>query len=404
MSRPIIQVRQLGKCYRLGELGARSLREQIEMFGQRLRHRRNNSSHTTTSSKQFWALRDVSFDVQAGEVVGIIGKNGAGKSTLFKLLSQITEPSEGEAFLHGRVASLLEVGTGFHPELTGRDNIFLSGTIMGMTRVEIKDRFDEIVEFAGVETYLDTPVKRYSSGMYVRLGFAIAAHLACEILIVDEVLAVGDAGFRERCVGKMKDVASEGRTVLFVSHSMESVQALCDSALLLDGGRLIDKGTPMSMSARYLQMVRGDERCIVHHQTQGFRMRLSSANYSEESGTNAVIDLQIECIADTAIHGLCIDIGIDNEEGRRVLQFIPRFHHGPTQVDPGEPRVLGCRASIPHLKPGAYSITLYSYVANGSRFAHLSGIPGFTVSASANSAESMEVGFTAPFIVPFEMY
>ncbi|MEM7313157.1 MAG: polysaccharide ABC transporter ATP-binding protein, partial [Planctomycetota bacterium] len=335
--------------------------------------------------------------------VGIIGRNGAGKSTLFKLLSRITEPSEGEAFLHGRVASLLEVGTGFHPELTGRDNIFLSGTIMGMTCDEIKDRFDEIVEFAGVETYLDTPVKRYSSGMYVRLGFAIAAHLACEILIVDEVLAVGDAGFRERCVGKMKEVANEGRTVLFVSHNMESVQALCDTALLLDGGQLIGRGDPMSMSARYLQMVRGDERCIVHHQTSGFRSKLVSARYTDESEMGAMIELKVECVADKSISDLCIDIGIDNEEGRRVLQFIPRFHHRPIDVDAGETHVFGLQAKTPHLKPGAYSITLYSYVANGQRLAHLAGIPGFTVPASADRAESMESGFTAPFIVPFEL-
>src|SRR5579863_346859 len=187
--------------------------------------------------EEFWALKDVSFDVKAGEVLGIIGRNGAGKSTLLKILSRITEPTKGRVSIRGRVASLLEVGTGFHPELTGRENIFLNGAILGMSRAEIKRKFDEIVAFAEVEKFLDTPVKHYSSGMYVRLAFAVAAHLEPEILIVDEVLAVGDAEFQKKCLGKMQNVADGGRTVLFVSHNMTAIQSLCDAAVVLEKGR-----------------------------------------------------------------------------------------------------------------------------------------------------------------------
>jgi lipopolysaccharide transport system ATP-binding protein len=206
--------------------------------------------------EEFWALKDVSFEVRDGEVIGIIGRNGAGKSTLLKILSRITEPTEGRVLLRGRVASLLEVGTGFHPELTGRENIFLNGSILGMTQREIRKKFDEIVAFAEVERFLDTPVKRYSSGMYVRLAFSVAAHLEPEILIVDEVLAVGDANFQEKCLGKMKDVAIGGRTVLFVSHNMSAVMQLTKRAIVLSGGKVEFIGSPTDAVERYIQSAR----------------------------------------------------------------------------------------------------------------------------------------------------
>lgn len=202
---------------------------------------------------EFWALKDVSFEVKKGEVIGIIGKNGAGKSTLLKILSQITKPTEGRIEINGRVASLLEVGTGFHPELTGRENVFLNGTILGMTRKEVEDKFDEIVAFSGVEKFIDTPVKHYSSGMYVRLAFAVAAHLEPEILIIDEVLAVGDAEFQKKCLGKMKDVAGEGRTVLFVSHNMAAVRELCERGVFLENGLIKNIGSIDSLIRNYLQ-------------------------------------------------------------------------------------------------------------------------------------------------------
>lgn len=237
--KPIISVEELGKSYTIcheGQTSYKSLREEIFKLPSRLLQRDGQSR------EEFWALKDVSFDIMPGDRVGIIGRNGAGKSTLLKLLSRITEPTTGRITLRGRVASLLEVGTGFHPELTGRENVYLNGAILGMARAEVRRKFDEIVDFAGVEKFLDTPVKRYSSGMYVRLAFAVAAHLEPEILIVDEVLAVGDAEFQKKCLGKMEEVGKGGRTVLFVSHNLSAIQALCNSAFLIQHGKCIFNG------------------------------------------------------------------------------------------------------------------------------------------------------------------
>jgi lipopolysaccharide transport system ATP-binding protein len=248
MSEAIITVENLGKKYRIRHNAERqrytALRDVIANKVRGLFQNRKSETGNRKSTEDFWALKDVSFEVKRGEVVGIIGRNGAGKSTLLKVLSRITEATTGRVHLRGRVASLLEVGTGFHPELTGRENVFLNGAILGMTRAEIRKKFDEIVAFAEVEKFLDTPVKRYSSGMYVRLAFAVAAHLEPEILIVDEVLAVGDAAFQKKCLGKMGDVARGGRTVLFVSHNMTAVKSLCKRAILLrDGGLSLDGNT-----------------------------------------------------------------------------------------------------------------------------------------------------------------
>ncbi|MDY0203980.1 MAG: ABC transporter ATP-binding protein [Desulfovibrio desulfuricans] len=248
--KPIISVEGLGKSYTIrheGQTRYKSLREEIFNLPKRL------FQHSSQSQEEFWALKDVSLDVMPGDRVGIIGRNGAGKSTLLKLLSRITEPTTGRITLRGRVASLLEVGTGFHPELTGRENIFLNGAILGMSRAEVRSKFDEIVDFAGVEKFLDTPVKRYSSGMYVRLAFAVAAHLEPEILIVDEVLAVGDAEFQKKCLGKMEDVGKEGRTVLFVSHNMSAIQQLCNRAILIRKGSVfIDAHNTLSVISNYI--------------------------------------------------------------------------------------------------------------------------------------------------------
>ncbi len=212
------------------------------------------SLRAPTEEETVWAIRDVSFSVQEGDVLGIIGRNGAGKSTLLRILSRITDPTSGKASVHGRLSSLLEVGTGFHPELTGRENVFMNGAILGMSRQEITSKFDEIVEFAGVERFIDTPVKRYSSGMKVRLGFAVAAHLDSEILMIDEVLAVGDVSFQRRCLGKMGEIARGGRTVLFVSHSMAAIENLCSRGIVLDGGRKVFEGTASGAVASYLRL------------------------------------------------------------------------------------------------------------------------------------------------------
>ena len=245
MSQPIISVRGVSKRYVLGEtIRHDTLRDRLaDSFKRILSPSAKAKDAPAKDANEFWALNDVSFDVQQGDVVGIIGRNGAGKSTLLKILSQITEPTRGEIRVRGRIASLLEVGTGFHPELTGRENVYLNGAILGMSQAEIKKKFDEIVAFAEIEKFLDTPVKRYSSGMYVRLAFAVAAHLEPEILIVDEVLAVGDMQFQKKCLGKMGDISkSGGRTVLFVSHNMTAVKSLCKRAVWLNGGALQSDG------------------------------------------------------------------------------------------------------------------------------------------------------------------
>jgi lipopolysaccharide transport system ATP-binding protein len=254
MSDIAIKVENLSKQYHIGQLHQRhdTLREALTAsLG---RFRRNTLPKTQNKDDTIWALKDVSFEVKRGEVVGIIGRNGAGKSTLLKILTRITEPTRGRAELHGRVGSLLEVGTGFHLELTGRENIYLSGTILGMKKSEIDRRFDEIVAFSGVEKFIDTPVKRYSSGMNVRLGFAVAAHLEPEILLVDEVLSVGDAAFQKKCLGKMEDVAREGRTVLFVSHNISMILRLCERVLLLDSGMIAADGDANYVTRTYMSL------------------------------------------------------------------------------------------------------------------------------------------------------
>jgi lipopolysaccharide transport system ATP-binding protein len=261
MGEVVIRAERLGKKYAIAHrrpgTGYVALRDELARAAGAIWRRARDLAHGSPlldgdDIEEFWALRDIGFEIRRGEVVGVIGRNGAGKSTLLKILSRITEPSEGRVVIEGRVASLLEVGTGFHPELTGRDNIFLNGAILGMGRAEIRRKFDEIVAFADVERFLDTPVKRYSSGMHVRLAFAVAAHLEPEILVIDEVLAVGDAEFQKKCLGKMSEVAHGGRTVFFVSHNMSAVQALCGRGLLLDRGKLVADGPVTDVIQNYI--------------------------------------------------------------------------------------------------------------------------------------------------------
>ena len=260
MSEVVIRTDCLGKQYSIGGRPNefRTLRDTLTdvvraPFRRTKRLLRGQAYGAGDMNKTIWALKEVSFEIKRGQVVGVIGRNGAGKSTLLKILSRITEPTEGYAEIHGRVGSLLEVGTGFHPELTGRENIYLNGAILGMKKVEIDRKFDEMVAFAEIDQFIDTPVKYYSSGMYVRLAFAVAAHLEPEILLVDEVLAVGDTAFQKKCIGKISDVANEGRTVLFVSHNMSIIQVLCDRCFLLDEGQMLQDATPSQVIAAYLQ-------------------------------------------------------------------------------------------------------------------------------------------------------
>lgn len=256
----VISIEDVSKSYQLGAIGTGTFYGDVKRWWAKVRGlpdpyaKVGEKEHKNREGETVWALRNINFSVQRGEAIGIIGRNGAGKSTLLKILSRVTAPTSGVVKAKGRIASLLEVGTGFHSELTGRENIFLNGAIMGMNRAEVRQKFDEIVDFSGVDKYIDTPVKRYSSGMYVRLAFAVAAHLEPEILVVDEVLAVGDAEFQKKCLGKMSEVASGGRTVLFVSHNMTAVSALCERVLLLDRGQAVAQGSVDTILAKYFQM------------------------------------------------------------------------------------------------------------------------------------------------------
>nr|HID58422.1 ABC transporter ATP-binding protein [Desulfobacterales bacterium] len=264
MPETVIKVKNLSKCYNLGELHKQtdSFRERVThtfkrlaLYATRYGFYRRPGVERSSGEGFIWALRDISFEVKEGEVLGIIGRNGAGKSTLLKILSRITKPTKGKAWINGRVGSLLEVGTGFHPELTGRENIYLNGAILGMRRAEINKKFDEIVAFAEIDRFIDTPVKRYSSGMYVRLAFAIAAHLQQDILLVDEVLAVGDLAFQKKCLGKIGDVAKQGRTILFVSHQLFAIRTLCTETVWLDSGQIVKKGATLEVVKDYEEKV-----------------------------------------------------------------------------------------------------------------------------------------------------
>lgn len=289
MDDTVIQMEHVSKEYRLGIIGGGTLRGDLESWWARLRGREDPNTlvgYTATSdNKRFVALHDLCLDVQQGDTLGIIGGNGAGKSTLLKLLSRVTSPTSGQIRFRGRIASMLEVGTGFHPELTGRENIYLNGTILGMSKAEVDRKFDEIVAFSEVEQFIDTPVKRYSSGMYVKLAFAVAAHLDSEILIVDEVLAVGDMKFQQKCLGKMSNVASEQRTVLYVSHNMITVQQLCNRAIVLDHGHLVYDGNIDEAIKRYVD----------YHTVTCLNMDLSDVR-RERSSTNAARMLQFEVL------------------------------------------------------------------------------------------------------------
>jgi lipopolysaccharide transport system ATP-binding protein len=368
MTLPILEVRSVGKEYRLGAGGGyRTLREVVvETVTAPARWVRGGQRKALPP---FAALSDVSFSVDAGEAVGIIGRNGAGKSTLLKILSRITPPTVGEVRLRGRVAALLEVGTGFHPELTGRENVYLSGAVMGMTRAEIRKSFDEIVAFAEIETFLDTPVKRYSSGMYVRLAFAVAAHLRPEILVVDEVLAVGDAAFQKKCLGKMSDVATRGRTVLFVSHNMAAVTRLCRRAIFLRKGRVESDGPVSTVVGAYVGGTSGESPVDIDYVAEGRRVgsaqvRLRAARAVGEGMQGALVDIRrplriemdYEVLAER--YPLHPNLQLFNEEGACVFALNDSFD--PAHRHLQRPGVYRASVEIPgnFLAEGMYSVDL----------------------------------------------
>lgn len=329
---------------------------------------RRRAAIRTTGEGRFWALREINLEVAPGEVLGVIGKNGAGKSTLLKVLSRITDPTRGRIEIRGRLASLLEVGTGFHPELTGRENIFLNGTILGMTRREIARKFDEIVAFAEVEKFLDTPVKRYSSGMYVRLAFAVAAHLEPDVLLVDEVLAVGDASFQKKCLEKMSQVREEGRTIVFVSHNMSSVSALCQRAILLDGGKVSACGTVSDVIDEYVQEVIPESTGEVDLADNPLRNKSAVKIFrrarlrdcagrvtrSVRSGESLSIELELE--VPRAVEEPRIEIGINDPLGRRLFSVGNFLSERSSPVIRGRCTV-SCEIEELPLAPGRYAMT-----------------------------------------------
>lgn len=401
MSTTVIKVENLSKLYRLGEIGTGSLAHDVNRWWHLVRGKEDpylkigqvndrttkaeggkrkaetstespsslNSNPSTSTSgpgaDYVYALKDVSFEVKQGEVLGIIGRNGAGKSTLLKILSRVTKQTTGRIRVKGRIASLLEVGTGFHPELTGRENIFLNGAILGMRKAEIKAKFDEIVDFSGVERYIDTPVKRYSSGMYVRLAFAVAAHLEPEILIVDEVLAVGDAEFQKKCLGKMKDVAGHGRTILFVSHNMAAIRSLCSSAIWIDCGTIRDSGETPAVLENYL-------RSSVHISGVAETLRLDDpakefqvveARMVKPDGTvsshflcDDEVCIELVCQVRTQIPGLYGYLLISRRDGTAVVES-DSFDGGDNQFDNLSPGLHKFRITLParSLGPGEYT-------------------------------------------------
>lgn len=376
MSTTVIQVENLSKRYALGQAPERyrSLRETLtrgtkSWLNSARAWMGSSANQVSRSSQEFWALQSVSFDIQQGDRVGIIGRNGAGKSTLLKILSRITEPSSGRIALRGRVASLLEVGTGFHPELTGRENIFLNGAVLGMSRAEIRRKFDQIVAFAEVEKFLDTPVKRYSSGMYVRLAFAVAAHLEPEILIVDEVLAVGDAQFQSKCLGKMRDVAQDGRTVLFVSHNMAALRQLCNTGILLQAGELTFAGTAEQAVSRYLNS--GLNSVSAHNQTNPYGIELIEIALQEaQSGhvtRSAIFDrdyvLRLTLQATPALSQCGIVVQIHDAVGTLVSSLCSTEEGIPPFTLQHETEIAFDLPRMP-LFPGQYRVSLFVYRSN----------------------------------------
>jgi len=393
MSEIVIQVENVSKQYRLGQVGRRSLSHDVNRWWHTVRGKENpylkigqeNDRTEKSSSEYVWALRDINFEIKRGEVLGIIGKNGAGKSTLLKLLSKVTSPSIGQIKIKGKIASLLEVGTGFHPDLSGRDNIFLNGAILGMNRKEIASKFDAIVDFAGVEKYIDTPVKRYSSGMYVRLAFAVAAHLEPDILIVDEVLAVGDAEFQQKCLGKMKDVSErQGRTVLFVSHQMGSISQLCNRAYLLQNGKLIYDDSANRVIDFYINsnknvregfLFNGSPE-LMEHYIKEIKMTDVSGKMRYTFGTSEKIQIHLNLHLKKNNPALEIAMALMDKRDCRVFTI-----HEPVENNwiEGTDRRITIELPENHIAPGLFSWIVTIHIPHQKSYHCVKNICSFTV-------------------------
>ena len=385
MTEPALAVENLSKKYRLGDVHTDLLSERLSNLF-RLRS-------TRAERTDFWALRDISFQVQPGEVLGVIGRNGAGKSTLLKILSRLTSPTAGRAVVRGSLASLLEIGTGFHPELSGRENIYLNGTILGMRRREIDRKFDEIVAFSEVETFLDTPVKRYSSGMYVRLAFAVAAHLEPDVLLIDEVLAVGDREFQEKCLGRIQSIAGkEGRTVVFVSHNLDAVARICTSGLYLRSGQLAYRGTSSGAIEAYLGSGKEAQRAASLAETTdrwgNGAARITSFELQEDDGTpvhalssggNYRIVMEYSAARESVgTQGVVASLSLADVRGTTVMLVSSAFSGDPLPLSADGGRIV-CRVDDLNLAGGTYSLTLYLGNRNGETYDCLNDVEKIAV-------------------------
>jgi homopolymeric O-antigen transport system ATP-binding protein len=393
MSQPSIEVTGLAKVYNIGherqanpgtmtfrDTLVRVIHKPIELI----------TGHKLKKEK-FWALKGVDFEVLPGDVIGIVGRNGSGKSTLLKILSRIVEPTEGQAILRGKVASLLEVGTGFHPELTGRENIYFNGAILGMSRKEIRAKFDEIVAFSEIEQFLDTAVKYYSSGMYVRLAFAVAAHLDPDILIIDEVLAVGDAAFQEKCLGKMKDVASHGRTVLFVSHNMASVKELCTKAIWMDKGEIKEQGDLDTVTGHYAESSASESGDLAKQQRSAAvtgEAKITRIAVTNDGDKTDAIDskqpmqITFEIEAKEAVKNVVAHCGL-NFAGRTVLRFMSEFTDTTFDLKKGK-NTLTCAVKPTDLAGGVYSLDVSILHPGHEIIGHIDQIPDAVTFTVAN--------------------
>ncbi len=406
MTKPVIQVRDLSKSYQIRSTTKKryhSLRDDLMDGIKGLLKGPWQSQQTET----FWALKDINFDVNQGDIVGIIGRNGAGKSTLLKILSQIVPPTSGEITIRGRIGSLLEVGTGFHPELTGRENIFMNGAVLGMKRLEISRKFDEIVAFAEVEKFLDTPVKFYSSGMYVRLAFAVAAHLEPEILIVDEVLAVGDAAFQKKCLGKMEDVGKEGRTVIFVSHNMATVSTLCQDAIWLMNGKVHQRGSADWITSKYLiygSELSGEVTIDATRQDPRFQFRrLSLLNVDNQ--VTSVFDIKqpikicLEYTLIEEINNLELTIRIYNSSGVPIFS-VNRSTCIGLEMSKGD-HVAEIEIPSHFLVPDTYSIDIGAHVPKVEVLSHYQSLISFEIEETGSNMAAYNINTFGVVLVDF---
>jgi lipopolysaccharide transport system ATP-binding protein len=419
MSDLAIRVENLSKRYHIGRAKQRhdtlrdalmaAARAPVERLSSLMRRpSEDRSNGREPDDGTIWALRDVSFEVKRGEVVGVIGRNGAGKSTLLKILSRITEPTSGRAEIHGRVGSLLEVGTGFHPELTGRENVYLSGAILGMRRTEIDRKFEEIVDFSGVEKFIDTPFKRYSSGMRVRLGFAVAAHLDPEILLVDEVLAVGDAAFQKKCLGKMGEVAGEGRTVVFVSHQMDMIGNMCSWCILLSNGLISLTGDSQEVIGHYINSLITEKSKTLFEveEDKSLPIQVVRGSIVDKNGKTQnrfdvfeEIALELECVVHKPVEGAIVNFELKRNGTTLFFSFDSDTDFG--KLNFRHPKRWKSRITLPCplLKPGHYSITVGTGIANKNKIQHLENAISFDVDIFSKPSTFLSYAAKRPGVI-----